>query len=177
MNDTMMTLVGNVVDEPRLRRTQNGNDVTNFRIASTSRRYDREEGKFVDNSTIFLTVTCWRQLGVNVHRSLHKGHPVVVTGRFTMREYKVDEQIRTSYEMEAVAVGHDLSRGTSQFTRVVASQSPVSVTRDDQGVPTDDSDHWVGLDVPSEPSEQRDPKDPSDPDAQPAKDADLVTVG
>jgi single-strand DNA-binding protein len=43
MNDTMMTIVGNVVDSPRRRETKNGHDVTNFRVASTSRRYDREQ--------------------------------------------------------------------------------------------------------------------------------------
>lgn len=177
MNDTMMTLVGNVVDEPRLRRTANGNDVANFRIASTSRRYDREEGRFVDNSTLFLTITCWRQLALNVHRSLHKGHPVVVSGRFTMREYKVDEQVRTSYEMEALAVGHDLSRGTSQFTRVVPSQSPVNVVRDDQGLPTDESDHWVGLaDAVAREGSEGGSAAP-DGDLQPAEPADLVAAG
>ena len=59
MNDTVMTIVGNVVDEPRLRLTKSGHSVTNFRIASTSRRYDGETGKWVDNSTLFVTITCW----------------------------------------------------------------------------------------------------------------------
>lgn len=52
MNDTAMTIVGNVVDEPRLRVTKSGHSVTNFRIASTSRRYDGEAGRWVDNSTL-----------------------------------------------------------------------------------------------------------------------------
>jgi len=62
MNDTVMTIVGNLVDEPRLRVTKNGHSVANFRVASTSRRYDSEAGKWVDNATLFVTVTCWQNL-------------------------------------------------------------------------------------------------------------------
>lgn len=143
MNETMMTIIGNVVDTPRRRETRNGHVVTNFRIASTSRRFDREQEKFIDDTTLYITVTCWRGMGVNVDKSLKKGQPVVVHGRYYMREYTVDEQVRTSYELEAVAVGHDLSRGTSQFTRVYQSAPPVTVTRDESGLPADESDHWL----------------------------------
>jgi len=146
MNDTMITIVGNVVDTPRRRRTKNGHDVTNFRIASTSRRFDREQEKFVDNSTLYVNVTCWRQFAVNVDESIKKGQPVVVYGRYYMREYKVEEQLRSSYELEAVAVGHDLARGTSQFTRVYQSGPAVTVSPDEDGVPVDESDHWLELD-------------------------------
>jgi single-strand DNA-binding protein len=146
MNDTMITIVGNVVDTPRRRRTKNGHEVTNFRIASTSRRFDREQEKFVDNSTLYVNVTCWRQFAVNVDESIKKGQPVVVYGRYYMREYKVEEQLRSSYELEAVAVGHDLARGTSQFTRVYQSGPAVTVLPDEDGVPMDESDHWLELD-------------------------------
>jgi single-strand DNA-binding protein len=146
MNETQMTIVGNVVDDPRRRETKNGFAVTNFRVASTSRRYDREQEKFVDNGTLFVTVTCWRAMAENVFKSLRKGQPVVVTGRYYMREYTVEEQVRTAYELEATAVGHDLSRGTTQFTRVYQSPQTVTVVKDEQGVPADESDHWLDLD-------------------------------
>jgi single-strand DNA-binding protein len=150
MNDTMITIVGNVVDTPRRRRTKNGHEVTNFRIASTSRRFDREQEKFVDNSTLYVNVTCWRQFAINVDESIRKGQPVVVYGRYYMREYKVEEQLRSAYELEALAVGHDLARGTSQFTRVYQSGPAVTVLPDAEGVPIDESDHWLDLedDVP-----------------------------
>lgn len=155
MNETQMTIVGNVVDDPRRRETKNGFAVTNFRVASTSRRYDREQEKFVDNGTLFVTVTCWRAMAENVFKSLRKGQPVVVTGRYYMREYTVEEQVRTAYELEATAVGHDLSRGTSQFTRVYQSPQTVTVVKDEQGVPTDESDHWLDLDRPSSDEPER----------------------
>jgi single-strand DNA-binding protein len=79
MNDTYMTIVGNVVDDPRQRNTNAGHAVTNFRVASTSRRFDRESGQYVDNSTLFVNVTCWRALAENAGISLKKGQPVIVT--------------------------------------------------------------------------------------------------
>jgi single-strand DNA-binding protein len=143
----MITIVGNVVDTPRRRQTKNGFEVTNFRVASTSRRFDREQEKFVDNSTLYVNVTCWRQMGVNVDDSIRKGQPVLVYGRYYMREYKVEEQLRSSYELEAVAVGHDLARGTSLFTRVYQSGPTVTLTTDEDGVPADESDRWLDLDA------------------------------
>jgi single-strand DNA-binding protein len=119
MNDTYITIVGNVVDEPRLRTTSSsGVPVLSFRVASTSRRLDRETGKWQDSDRLFATVTCWRALAQNVARSLKKGQPVIVTGRFYSREYTTkDETSRVSYEVDAAAIGHDLSRGISEFTR------------------------------------------------------------
>lgn len=144
MNDTYMTIVGNVVDEPRQRNTNNGHAVTNFRVASTSRRFDRESGHFVDNSTLFVNVTCWRALAENVGQSVKKGQPVMVTGRYYSREYTVDEQVRFSFELEASAVGHDLSRGVTDFRKVVRPRTP-QVEVDSSGLPADRSDEWLGL--------------------------------
>jgi single-strand DNA-binding protein len=145
MNDTIMTVVGNVVDEPRMRITKNGHAVANFRMASTSRRYDREQAGFVDNGTLFVTVTCWRALGENVALSVHKGQPVVVTGRYYSREYVVNEVRKVAYELEASAVGHDLSRGTTEFTKTYRPRAVTQVDVDDSGLPADTSDEWLNL--------------------------------
>lgn len=150
MNDTMMTIVGNVVDAPRTRRTKNGHVVSNFRVASTSRRFDREQERYIDNATLFVNVTAWRAMAENVDQSIRKGHPVVVTGRYYTREYTVNEQVRTSYELEANAVGHDLSRGISRFERVYRAAPTVDVSLDEQGIPADESDHWLDLEEPEE---------------------------
>jgi single-strand DNA-binding protein len=152
MFDTPMTIVGNLVYEPRRRQTKNGHVVTNFRVASTARRFDREKGAYVDSGTLYMTVACWRGLAENVAASLHKGQPVVVTGWYRMHQYVVDEQPRTAYELEATAVGHDLSRGTTYFKRVYQSAPGVSVTPDADGLPADDSDRWHEVvDAPVDP--------------------------
>jgi single stranded DNA-binding protein len=114
LNDTYMTIVGNVVDAPRMRLTKSGHAVTNFRVASTSRRYDQEQQRYVDNCTLFVNVTCWRAMAENVAFSVHKGQPVLVTGRYYSREYEINETVRISYELEANSVGHDLGRGTQR---------------------------------------------------------------
>ncbi|MCW2648187.1 MAG: single-strand DNA-binding protein [Pseudonocardiales bacterium] len=145
MNDTFMTIVGNVVDAPRMRLTKSGHAVTNFRVASTSRRFDREHQRWIDNATLFVNVTCWRAMAENVAFSVHKGQPVVVTGRYYSREYELNETVRVSYELEANAVGHDLTRGTSEFRKVIRPSVTVNVEVDDDGIPADRSDEWLDL--------------------------------
>ena len=149
MNDTIMTVVGNVVDTPRMRMTKSGHAVTNFRVASTSRRFDREQQRWVDNSTLFVNVTCWRAMAENVAFSVQKGHPVVVCGRYYSREYEINETVRVSYELEANVVGHDLSRGTAEFRKTVRPSVAASVEVDPEGIPADHSDAWLDLAEPA----------------------------
>ena len=148
MNDTWVTIVGNVVDEPRQRETKNGHKVTNFRVASTSRRYDREQDRYIDNETLYVNVTCWRGQAENAAASLRRGQPVVVYGRYFSRDYTKNEQVRTSYELEAAALGHDISRGVSSFARMNRAAPPVVIEVDESGRPADASDHWLGLATP-----------------------------
>jgi single-strand DNA-binding protein len=81
----------------------------------------------------------------NVAFSVHKGQPVVVTGRYYSREYELNETVRVSYELEANAVGHDLTRGTSEFRKVIRPSVTVNVEVDDDGIPADRSDEWLDL--------------------------------
>lgn len=117
MNETMVTVVGNLVDDPRLRTLDTGKEVAGFRVASTSRRWDRDTEQYVDSGQLFLSVSCWRTLAANVSQSLRKGDPVVLTGKLTTRTYEKDGQNRTVCELEAYAVGPDLGRGTAVFRR------------------------------------------------------------
>jgi single-strand DNA-binding protein len=118
INDTMMTVVGNLTADPRMRRLEDRVAVTNFRVASTSRKYDKEVGRYVDRNALFMNVSCWRDLAENVMTSLQKGDPVVVTGRVFTREYEKDGRTQSVTELEAFAVGPDLTRGVSRFQRI-----------------------------------------------------------
>lgn len=144
MNDTPMTVVGNLVEDPRMRLTKSGTPVTNFRIASTPRHFDRDKQSWVDDPTLFLNVACWRNLAENVAASMKKGQPVLVTGRLFAKTYTVNEQTRVSYELDASAVGHDLSRGTTQFAKSLRSVTS-AVEIDSAGLPADRSDEWHDL--------------------------------
>lgn len=117
MNETTMTLVGNAATEVKYRETPAGIPVASFRLASTVRRWDRERSCWTDAHTSFYTVWAWRGLAGNVAGSISKGDPLIVRGRVRVSEWEKDGKRHTSVEIEAGAIGHDLSRGTSAFRR------------------------------------------------------------
>lgn len=117
-NQTNVTITGYVATEPRLREVPNGAKVTNFRLASTERRFDKGLKQWRDGATMFVTVACWRSLAENVLSSVKKGQPVVVEGRLHVSSYDDKDGVaRNNIEIEAAVVGHDLTRGISAFTK------------------------------------------------------------
>jgi len=122
VNETVITVVGNVAQDPKLRVTTSGTRVVSFRLASTERRYDRALGGWRDGDTIFYTVTCWRNTAENLMDSVEKGQPLVVHGRLRDGSYDKEGQRHAVFEIEAHALGHDISRGVSRFVK--ASQAP-----------------------------------------------------
>ncbi len=89
--ETVITVVGNLVDDPELRFTPSGAAVANFRIASTPRNFDRQTNEWVDGEGLFLSCAVWRQAAENVAESLQKGMRVVVQGRLKQRSYETRE--------------------------------------------------------------------------------------
>ncbi|MFE6225138.1 MULTISPECIES: single-stranded DNA-binding protein [unclassified Streptomyces] len=156
MNDTTVTLVGNVATAVEYRDTVAGS-VARFRFAVTARRWDRERAAWTDGATSFYTVSAWRSLGANLAASVSVGEPLVVHGRLRVREDERDGQRKTFVDVDAVAVGHDLTRGTSAFRRTTrpepgaAAQAPPGAGEGDltdrevpQGlVPADGTDPWT----------------------------------
>ncbi|MEU8761060.1 single-stranded DNA-binding protein [Streptomyces sp. NPDC048659] len=122
MNETTVTLVGNVATNVEYRETLTGG-VARFRFAVTVRRWDRERALWTDGPTSFYTVSAWRSLGMNVAASVSVGEPLVVHGRLKVREEEHEGRRKTFVDIDAVAVGHDLSRGTAAFRRA-ARQGP-----------------------------------------------------
>lgn len=116
MNDTIVTVVGNVVDSPRRVSFDNG-AVTNFRMASTARRYDAGRQEFVDSGTFWVDVECWNGLSSNVSASISKGDPVIVHGALTTHSWEGENGRRSNPRVKAFAVGPNLGRGTSVFKR------------------------------------------------------------
>ncbi|MFF0185864.1 single-stranded DNA-binding protein [Streptomyces sp. NPDC005244] len=116
MNETMVCAVGNVATRPVYRELANGASAR-FRLAVTSRYWDREKSGWTDGHTNFFTVWANRALATNVGASVSVGDPVIVQGRLKVRTETRDGQSWTSADIDAVAIGHDLSRGTSAFRR------------------------------------------------------------
>jgi single-strand DNA-binding protein len=107
-----MTVVGNVGASPRLRSLADGTFVADFRVAMTPSRFDRTSEAWVDQETLWFSVTCWRSLAEHAAMSFNKGDKVIVTGTFSARSWKDKDGVdRTSNEIDASSVGMDLTRG------------------------------------------------------------------
>jgi single-strand DNA-binding protein len=123
VRDTIVTVVGNVVDSPRRVSLDKG-AVTNFRMASTARRYDARTEQFVDAGTFWVDVECWNTLSGNVSASVSKGDPVIVHGALTTHSWESDNGPRSKPRIKAFAVGPDLTKGRSVFSRDRAARRP-----------------------------------------------------
>ncbi|APU13639.1 MULTISPECIES: single-stranded DNA-binding protein [Actinoalloteichus] len=110
MNETTITIMGNLISGVRFRRSPEGVAAASFRLSSTERRYDRDRGHWVNGDRLFVTVRCWRTLAEHTIAVLEKGDPVIVHGRLQTREYAVDGQRRHCTELTASAIGPDLTR-------------------------------------------------------------------
>ncbi|NEB01849.1 single-stranded DNA-binding protein [Streptomyces sp. SID13726] len=126
MNETMICAVGNVATQPVYRELATGASVR-FRLAATARYLDREKNEWTDGHTNFFTVWANRQLATNVSGSINVGDPVVVQGRLKVRsEVREGQPSWTSADIDAVAIGHDLARGTSAFRRTQRPETTVT---------------------------------------------------
>ena len=131
MYEAMATVIGTVVTHPSKRDLNTGEQVLTFRMASNSRRFDQATGAWVDNGTLFLTVSCWRRLVAGVEESIRRGDPVVVYGQLRSHEYRTRDGVeRRDLEMRASAVGPDLGRCTARIAR----RSTAETGTESQGV-------------------------------------------
>jgi single-strand DNA-binding protein len=117
----VITLTGVVASPPRAITTQEGLAITSFRLASSQRRFDRAQQKWVDGETNWYTVTTFRQLATNAAVSVKKGERIIVTGRLRIRDWESGGKTGTNVDVEAEAIGHDLSWGTAAFSRSAGS--------------------------------------------------------
>ncbi len=142
MNETQLTITGNLVDDPELRFTPSGQPVAKFRIASTPRYFDKASNSWKDGDSLFLTVNVWRQAAENVAESMTRGTRAIVTGRLRQRSYETKEgEKRTVYELEADDVAVSLLRATAKVSKVTrASGGEAQASRPAGG---GDADPWA----------------------------------
>lgn len=130
MNDLTMTVTGWVATEPRHVVGPTGARLTSFRLASTSRYFDRDKGEWADGNTEWFTVRTFRSAAITVKNSIEKGQPVVVQGRLRTHQWDADAGPRTDLVIDATSVGHDLTKGVATFTRATADASLVDDARE-----------------------------------------------
>ncbi|MCY0924732.1 single-stranded DNA-binding protein [Streptomyces sp. H27-H1] len=116
--ETVITVVGNLVDDPELRFTPSGAAVAKFRVASTPRIFDKQTNEWKDGEGLFLTCSVWRQAAENVAESLQRGMRVIVQGRLKQRSYEDREGVkRTVYELDVEEVGPSLKTATAKVAK------------------------------------------------------------
>jgi len=120
--ETVITVVGNITDDPELRFTPSGAAVANFTVASTPRTMNRQTNEWEDGEALFLRCSIWRQAAENVAESLQKGARVIVQGRLKARTWETREgEKRTSFEVDVDEIGPSLKWATAKVTRAQRS--------------------------------------------------------
>ena len=117
--ETIITVIGNLTDDPELRFTPSGAAVANFTVASTPRTLNRQTQQWEDGETLFLRCSIWRQAAENVAESLPRGTRFIVQGRLKARSYETREgEKRTVNELEVDEIGPSLTWATAKVNRV-----------------------------------------------------------
>lgn len=118
-NEAQFTVAGYVATQPNFTIMKTGLSSLSMRVGWTPRRLDRSTGAWEDGPTCFVSVKCYGRVAENAKASLDKGDPVLVTGTLRMHEYESKEGLpRLSVDIMAAAIGHDLSRGITRFSRI-----------------------------------------------------------
>lgn len=116
--ETVITVIGNLVDDPELRFTPSGAAVAKFRVASTPRTFDKQTNEWKDGESLFLTCSVWRQAAENAAESLQRGMRVIVQGRLKQRSYETTQgEKRTVYELDVDEVAVSLRSATAKVTK------------------------------------------------------------
>ena len=89
-------LMGRLVADPELKRTQNDVAVVSTRIA-VDREFKSANG---ERQADFIDIVCWRERAEFVSRYFRKGNMIAVVGSLQSRQYETkDGQKRTAYEV------------------------------------------------------------------------------
>jgi single-strand DNA-binding protein len=159
MRETYTAVAGVVATDPQVRTLDDGRQVMSFRLASTSRRYDTTSRAWVDGHTLWVKVSCWRELADNAAVCVRKRDRVLAWGRLHTEQWKSPDGVpRSDLALDADALGHDLTFGVALFDRkkrAVAERTltdrpvldpvtgeivPVAGDRPAVGVPADGAD-------------------------------------
>ena len=117
--ETVITIIGNLTDEPELRTTSAGAQVASFTIASTPRTWNRSTNQFEDGQALFMRCSAWRDLATHCAQSLAKGMRVIAQGRLQQRSYQAqDGSNRTVIELQVDEIGPSLKYATAQVQKM-----------------------------------------------------------
>jgi single-strand DNA-binding protein len=116
--ETVITIIGNLTADPEIRYTPSGSPVADFTVATNPRHFDKGRGEWVDDQSLFLRASVWREQAENVADTLRKGMRVIVQGRLVQRRFQdKNGQERTVVELQADEIGPSLRNARAQVTR------------------------------------------------------------
>lgn len=96
MGLNVVVLMGRMVADPELKRTQSGVSVSSFRVA-VDRSFSKEERK-----ADFIDVVSWKGTAEFVCKYFHKGSMIALAGSLQTRNYEdKNGNKRTAYEVVA----------------------------------------------------------------------------
>jgi single-strand DNA-binding protein len=131
INEAYFSVTGYVATDPKGGYTRDGTRTLSMRVGWTPRRLDRTTGDWVDQPSSFISVQCFRRVAENGAFSLRRGDPIVLKGTLRVREYSDQAGAkRISVDVVADTIGHDMSRGISNYARVSASQQQTAAERE-----------------------------------------------
>lgn len=117
-NEPVITVIGNLADDPSLRWTASGHAVASFTIAQTPRSFNRESNQWVDDETLWVRASVWREQAEGVAESLTKGMRVIAYGRLKARTFETKQgEQRTNWELDVEEIGPSLRWATAQVNR------------------------------------------------------------
>lgn len=125
-----VTISGYVGAEPVSFGRSENSPACSLRIASTQSYYRNDEQQWHERPTTWMTVKAYRTLASNVLKSVHKGDAIVVYGNLSTENWTKDGNDYNRVILEASAIGHDLNRGTTQFTKRNAETAKNGQTKD-----------------------------------------------
>ena len=106
---------GSLGTNPVVSRTSSGRLFCYFRVATAPSF--RIEDVWREGPTIWFTAKAWGYLAENLARSLHKGDPVVLVGRFSQDLWENDRGQQLTNVLTVSCGGPDLTWGESRFMR------------------------------------------------------------
>lgn len=96
MGLNVVVLMGRMVADPELKRTQSGVSVSSFRVA-VDRSFSKEERK-----ADFIEVVAWKGTAEFICKYFHKGSMIALAGSLQTRNYEdKNGNKRTAYEVVA----------------------------------------------------------------------------
>ena len=140
----LITIEGRVVDDPELRFTPSGLALAKFRLVASSRKKN-DAGEWVDDKTLWIDATCWRQLAENVAESIGKGDLVTVVGRLQTESWENKEGEKRS----KISVTADSVAASLQFRTIKHGEGRPA--RSSGGSGSSESDPWASSAPDDEP--------------------------